>query len=121
MTLILSFYKRLFTLENNVFELIKFTYVFVRIVVHLERTKLEIALPIYNSNCSSLCKKRQQLEKFSIRLMLASIDIIDVPIDKTIPSWLMSIFDNRTRLYDALYSEMLRIKLRLIISMGNQT
>lgn len=101
-----------------------FTYVFVRIVVHLERTKLEIALLIYSSNCGSLCKKRQQLEKFSIRLILVilvSIDVIDVPIDKTIPSWLMSIFDNQTRLEDALYSEMLRIKLRLITSMGNQT
>lgn len=101
-----------------------FTYVFVRIVAYLGRTKLEIALPIYNSNCGSLCKKRQQLEKFSIRLIpviLVSTDIIDVPIDKTIPSWLMSIFDNRTRLDDALYSEMLRMKLRLIASMGSQT
>lgn len=101
-----------------------FTYVFVRIVVHIERTKLEIALPIYSSNCGSLCKKRQQLEKFSIRLILVilvSIDVIHVPIDKTITSWLISIFDNQTRLDDALYSEMSRIKLRLIASMGNRT
>lgn len=89
--------------------------------MYLERTKLEIVLPIYNSNCGSLCKKRQQLEKFSIRLILVSIDIIDVPINKTIPSWLMSIFNNQTRLDNALYSEMLRIKLRLNTSMGNQT
>lgn len=87
-----------------------FTYVFVRIVVHLERTKLEIALPIYSSNRGSLCKKRQQLEKLSIRLilvMLVSIDVIDVPIDKTIPSWLMPIFDNQIRPDDALCTNII--------------